>query len=872
MTLKELRLSKCLTQSQVADLVGISLRSYKEYEKGTDVTVSALAPNEITSSINVGLYDDESSYTANIITTKALDKVLFNDEVVSYNGTITLNSNGTIEYTYTEGSTVRSGDYPAYVEQKAPYVHDGIVYVGIYESNDSNSKLIDFLGIKGTDLDHKDKNYYIKNNNDSTSEYTYLFLDDNEPVQIPMGAWTTPSATTKDSDNILVTFDYNDNSGRTVQKAIVKAYTFDHFHVDGVGEDASHDVNANASYNVTHYLVMHSVFTDSLTYPDMLTISAKEFEGWYTSATGGTKVTTLDGITEPTTLYAHYTSIPDPTVLTFDGVVYIVPAGIDRINPLNEGYATNQIVKKATLTLVTKDGSEAHTYSSTIDHIGWTDENGTEFGETIDLTSDNIGVTFTSRYSYENVDEVDLSKYNPDDDKFEGWFTSETGGTKQTTYTPVEDETYYAHYFDVSQVTITVDDEAELHAVGSTYTLPDAKSKTVPGVVVTFDHNDGLGTTTTKSFDTVYTFAGYRLASNNTLYDANAVFNDIQTDMTFTSEFTKSTTTPTWPDDPTKENYIFVGWYTAKDSGLEVFNFDDISTNTTLYAHYVRNEEDFVTITNSVTGEYIKVLAGSDFVFADSKFNKTTEEKLGTGTFKFNASGYPDEVIDFKITHTPSGYYIGDDSENVIGLNDTHQFTADATITPYYDSSTDVDNTDISLDMFDYTISKEDASPVCFSLTNQTDPRDNTQYECYTKYSKTDGNVTLYLHWAPVKAINVTKPDGTVEVFNIYDNYDLGTNNMTAPDDITYNVNLIYHDGETANGLVTYSKTYANNGWLVTGSSQTHYNDNALIELVEDIVIEPDYTVTESTVTLPTPTKDDYSFVGWNALETGLGK
>ena len=32
MTLKELRFSKDLTKSQVADLVGISLRSYKEYE------------------------------------------------------------------------------------------------------------------------------------------------------------------------------------------------------------------------------------------------------------------------------------------------------------------------------------------------------------------------------------------------------------------------------------------------------------------------------------------------------------------------------------------------------------------------------------------------------------------------------------------------------------------------------------------------------------------------------------------------------------------------------------------------------------------------------------------------------------------------
>ena len=33
---KELRLEKKLTQQQVADLVGISLRSYKSYENDTD--------------------------------------------------------------------------------------------------------------------------------------------------------------------------------------------------------------------------------------------------------------------------------------------------------------------------------------------------------------------------------------------------------------------------------------------------------------------------------------------------------------------------------------------------------------------------------------------------------------------------------------------------------------------------------------------------------------------------------------------------------------------------------------------------------------------------------------------------------------------
>jgi len=58
MTLKELRLSKELTQSQVAKLVGISLRSYKEYEN--DVTkINTLKYNYIFNELSKINYIDE---------------------------------------------------------------------------------------------------------------------------------------------------------------------------------------------------------------------------------------------------------------------------------------------------------------------------------------------------------------------------------------------------------------------------------------------------------------------------------------------------------------------------------------------------------------------------------------------------------------------------------------------------------------------------------------------------------------------------------------------------------------------------------------------------------------------------------------------
>ena len=149
--------------------------------------------------------------------------------------------------------------------------------------------------------------------------------------------------------------------------------------------------------------------------------------------------------------------------------------------------------------------------------------------------------------------------------------------------------------------------------------------------------------------------------------------------MTFNSEYTSNTTGDTWPSNPSKDNYIFLGWYTNQTSGEEVFNIDGITSNTSLYAHYTTDDESFVTLTNTVTGESLKVEKDTDWVFSSSKFNKDKKEKLGTITYKFNSNGYPDEEIDYYKTSTPTGYYIeGDDT--LYNIDDAHQFTSDTNI------------------------------------------------------------------------------------------------------------------------------------------------------------------------------------------------
>ena len=731
------------------------------------------------------------------------------------------------------------------------------------------------------DLDNVDGTTSTYDGKTLTADYKLsgsvnVTIDSMSPYQQNIGRYVlidpsvTPVLDTPSDDTFTVTYNYNDGTGNTTTVNVGRHYTFSHYTADGKGE-----YQRDSLYDFGKDTIIKSQYSISYTYPDAPTNSNPRFIGWFTEPVKGVEKS-INEITEETTLYAHYIgNNPDTTSVTFDGEIYVIPDGVTKVTPINEGYGANQIINKSTLTLVyDSETIEKHTYQNTLDHVGWTDENGIEYGEVIDFTTPNIGSVFTSRYDDSKVEDIDLSQFDPENnDKFVGWFDAEIGGNKQTTYSPTLDDTLYAHYIGESQVIITVDGEAEIHTIGESYTLPGAKTKAGSSIDVTFDHNDGLGNKTIKSFETIYTFSGYRLEENNELYNGDATFT-LENNMTFNSEFTESNTSPTWPDDPTKEHYTFVGWYSAKESGVQVFNYNDIDRNTTLYAHYVKNQEDFIKLTNTLTGEYIQVLSGSDFVFSTTTFNKDVDTKLGTVTFKFNAPGYPDEKIEFKSTNSPSGFYVNNDTENLYDIDETYQFTEDTSITPYYDSNAATVDNHIGFDLFDYELTKDELTPRCFSKTDQTDERDQAEYTCYTEYDSSDGDLTLYLHWYDARQVSVTKPDGTVELFNIYTNYNYGENTIPGGETINYVVTLKYHDGETADQELTYTSTESPNGWIVTGSEtgRRHVDDNEIESLVEDIVIEPDYEATESTVTLPTPTRDDYSFVGWNKLENGLGK
>ena len=83
MTLKELRISKNLTQKQVADMVGISLRSYKQYEN-EDGKKDTIKYKYIYDQLNRFGYIDENTGVLNLETIKKIVSEVFELYPVEY--------------------------------------------------------------------------------------------------------------------------------------------------------------------------------------------------------------------------------------------------------------------------------------------------------------------------------------------------------------------------------------------------------------------------------------------------------------------------------------------------------------------------------------------------------------------------------------------------------------------------------------------------------------------------------------------------------------------------------------------------------------------------------------------------------------------
>lgn len=311
------------------------------------------------------------------------------------------------------------------------------------------------------------------------------------------------------------------------------------------------------------------------------------FNGWYTAATGGNKVdgTNIYKYAYGTTLYAHWTA--NKYTLSFD---YNKPSNA----------SSNMANCSVTSKTVTYDSAYGELPNPSL--RGW---------------------------------------------KFEGWYTSKTGGTKITAnsiYRVVGNQTLYARWT-ANQYTLTFN-----------YNKPsNASSNIVNGTItsktVTYDSPYGeLPAPTLRG----WTFNGWFTApSGGTQIKADNIFRELNNQTlyahwtankyTLSFDYNKpsnstsningnNTTSKTVVYDspygdlpnPTLKGWTFNGWYTAKDGGTKVTasTIYRIVGNSTLYAHWTAN-------VYTVSFDYNKPAnSTSDMTGADIKSKQVTYDSV----------------------------------------------------------------------------------------------------------------------------------------------------------------------------------------------------------------------------------------------------
>ena len=347
------------------------------------------------------------------------------------------------------------------------------------------------------------------------------------------------------------------------------------------------------------------------------------FAGWYTSASGGSHVTsnTTVSLTSNQTLYAHWTA--DTYTATFNAnggtcstssksVIYGGTYGT-LPTPTRTGYTFGGWYTSASGgSQVTSSTTVNKDYDHTL-YAHWTQDEPSSYTVSFNAnggscSTSSKSVTYGSTYG--TLPTPTRTGYS-----FSGWYTSASGGSQVTSSTTVNkdyDHTLYAHWTQDEPSSYTVSFNAnggscstssKSVTYGSTYgTLP---TPTRTGYSFTGWYTSASGGTQVTSSTTV------SLTSNQTLY-AHWMQNVSAYTITFNANggscstasksVTYGSTYGTLPT-PTRTGYSFVGWYTSASGGNQVTSSTTVSltSNQTLYAHWMQNAPTY-TITFNANG------------------------------------------------------------------------------------------------------------------------------------------------------------------------------------------------------------------------------------------------------------------------------
>ena len=183
------------------------------------------------------------------------------------------------------------------------------------------------------------------------------------------------------------TVTYNANGGTVSSSSKTVSQTFKNWNTAANGSGTAYNAGAtySANANATLYAQYANPSIGSLPTP---TRSGYTFDGWYTSANGGTKITDSTKITANTTVYAHWTKNAETKAVVKD-------VKIEHNATVN--YKSTYMLSPE----ITADNGAKYTveYSSSNTNVATVDKNGKIYG----AKKGNATITCTVTDSYGNV-------------------------------------------------------------------------------------------------------------------------------------------------------------------------------------------------------------------------------------------------------------------------------------------------------------------------------------------------------------------------------------------------------------------------------------------------------------------------------------
>ena len=675
-----------------------------------------------------------------------------------------------------------------------------------------------------------------------------------------------------------VTYNYNGN-GQSNSTATANA-TFGGWATSASGSKVYNDKQSvkNLSSTQGATVNLYAKWTDaSVTLPSP-TRTGYVLNGWYTAASGGTKIGNGGASYTPTgniTLYAQWS--PISYTVKFNG------NGSTAGSMSNQGFTfdkeqnlTANAFTRAFVVTYNYNGNGSANSSATANATfnGWaTSASGAKTyndKQSVKNLSSTQGAT-VNLYAKWTDGSVTLPTPTRTGYTLKGWYTAASSGTKVgdggAKYTPSANVTLYAQW---TPITYSVKFNGNGATSGSmsnqSHTYDTAKNLTANAFkrefTVTFNYN-GNGKSNTSSKATA-SFSGWATsASGAKAYnDKQSVKNLSSTQGATVNLYAKwtdgSVTLPT----ATRTGYALKGWYTAASGGTKVGDGGASykpSANVTLYAQWT--PISYVVKFNG-NGATSGSMSNQGFIY-DAAQNLTANafKRAFTVTYNYNGNGQSNSTATANATFngwatSASGSKVYNDKQSVKNLSST----AGATVNLY------AKWTDGSV-----TLPTPTRTGYTFSGWYTAASGGTKIGAGGAKYTPTN-NITLYAQWSPITYSVKFNGNGSTSgsMSDQKMTYDKAANLTANAFKRAFVVTFNYNGNGQSNTTSTANAAF--NGWATSATGQNAYNDK---QSVKNLTATANASVnlyakwTDASVTLPTPTRTGYIFNGWFTASSG---